>query len=103
MCLSYAVHSKEVTQSPILSSPLKTREAALECPRFPPYLLCLCALEPQLSDRYQDACFFLLCIRDTGRENTVRSILLMLRGTVLWEYVLGVFVCLMSFYDDDDM
>lgn len=42
-------------------------------------------------------------VRNTGRESPVRSILLMLRGTVLWEYVVGVFVCLMSFYDDDDM
>lgn len=42
-------------------------------------------------------------IRNTGRESPVQSILLMLRGTVLWEYVVGVFVCLMSFYDNDDM
>lgn len=63
MCLSYAVHSKEVTQSPILSSPLTTtREAALESPHFPPYL---CALEAiAVSDRYQDACFFLLCSKE---------------------------------------
>lgn len=56
-----------------------------------------------MSDRYQDACFFLLCNKEYRQESPEQSILLMLHGAVLWEYVVGVFVCLMSFYDDDDM
>lgn len=49
MCLSYAVHSREVTLSPIFSSYLTVRDVTQEShPISPPICWCLCALEPYL-------------------------------------------------------
>lgn len=56
-----------------------------------------------MSDRYQDACFFLLCNKEYRQGEPRAEYPANAAWSSIWEYVLGVFVCLMSFYDDDDM
>lgn len=102
LCLSYAAHSKEVTQPPILSSPLTTREATQESPHFSPSLLWLCALEPYLylTGTRMLASSYPVIGQYRQREPTAEY-----PANAAWNSVMGcvvgVFVCLMSFYDDD--
>lgn len=67
-CLTYAAHSKEVTQPPILSSPLTTREATQVTPLLSLSAVAVCFRAISVSDRYQDACFFLPCHRTVQAE-----------------------------------
>lgn len=97
ICLSYAVHTREMTWSRILSSYLTFREVTQERPLNSLYLLVpVCFRAISLWDWWQDAYFFLPCNAIQAGRSLLWSILLMLHGTVLSEYVVEGYFCLVG-------
>lgn len=83
-CVCHTLFIARKWPSHPFSSPLTTREAALESPHFPPYL---CALEAiAVSDRYQDACFFLLC----NKEYRQREPSAEYPANAAWNSIMGI-------------